>query len=98
MWMNTKTRWTLAAGLAAGLALLMAPATSAEPQRLRIVGGLAGVNQYTRQEEPFWTRDLPRITGGPGHAEIVPSTGRASAARRCCGSCSWVSCPSAPRC
>jgi len=72
MWMISKTRWTLAAGLAAGLALLMAPATSAEPQRLRIVGGLAGVNQYTRQEEPFWTRDLPRITGGQVTAEIVP--------------------------
>jgi TRAP-type C4-dicarboxylate transport system substrate-binding protein len=39
---------------------------------LRVVGGLAGVNQYTRHEEPFWTRDLPRISGGRLRAEIVP--------------------------
>jgi len=41
-------------------------------KRLRIVGGLAGVNQYTRQEEPFWTQELPRLTGGKVTAEIVP--------------------------
>jgi TRAP-type C4-dicarboxylate transport system substrate-binding protein len=38
---------------------------------LRIVGGLAGVNQYTRHEEPFWTRELPRLSGGRLNAEIV---------------------------
>jgi len=70
--MKTKRCWTLAAGLSAGLALLAPLAGVAEPQRLRIVGGLAGVSQYTRQEEPFWTRDLPRITGGQVTAEIVP--------------------------
>jgi TRAP-type C4-dicarboxylate transport system substrate-binding protein len=41
-------------------------------KRLRIVGGLAGINQYTRQEEPFWTNELPRLTGGKVTAEIVP--------------------------
>lgn len=41
-------------------------------KRLRIVGGLAGVNQYTRQEEPFWTQELPKLTGGKVTAEIVP--------------------------
>ncbi|HEY0858046.1 MAG TPA: TRAP transporter substrate-binding protein [Albitalea sp.] len=41
-------------------------------KRLRVVGGLAGVNQYTRQEEPFWTKELPRLTGGKVSAEIVP--------------------------
>ncbi len=40
--------------------------------RLRIVGGLAGVNQYTKLEEPFWSRELPRLTGGRVTAEIVP--------------------------
>jgi TRAP-type C4-dicarboxylate transport system substrate-binding protein len=70
--MHIKIRSTLAVGLAAGFALLSATVPSAEPQRLRIVGGLAGVSQYTRQEEPFWTRDLPRITGGQVTAEIVP--------------------------
>src|SRR5207245_6073495 len=39
--------------------------------RLRIVGGLAGINQYTRQEEPFWTKELPKLTGGKVTAEIV---------------------------
>jgi TRAP-type C4-dicarboxylate transport system substrate-binding protein len=42
------------------------------PQHLRIVGGLAGVNQYTLHEEPFWTRELTRMTGGRASAEIVP--------------------------
>ena len=40
--------------------------------RLRIVGGLAGVNQFTRHEEPFWSRDLLRLSGGHASAEIVP--------------------------
>lgn len=42
------------------------------PQHLRIVGGLAGVNQYTRHEEPFWTRELARLSNGRASAEIVP--------------------------
>lgn len=41
-------------------------------QTLRIVGGLAGLNQYTRNEEPFWTREVARLTGGKYTAEIVP--------------------------
>lgn len=38
----------------------------------RVVGGLAGVSQYTRWEEPFWSRDLARLSGGRFKAEIVP--------------------------
>ena len=49
-----------------------AQAASAPVQRLRIVGGLSGVNQYTRHEEPFWTRELPILSGGRASAEIVP--------------------------
>ena len=49
-----------------------APNDGASPLRLRIVGGLAGLNQFTRHEEPFWTRDLPRLSGGRATAEIVP--------------------------
>lgn len=48
------------------------PAGSARPVTLRIVGGLASINQYTRHEEPFWTRTLPRLTSGALQAEIVP--------------------------
>ena len=65
----------LTAALAAALACLSAAAAFAQAeaqQRLRIVGGLAGVSQYTRQEEPFWTQELPRLTGGKVVAEIVP--------------------------
>ena len=47
-------------------------AQSAATSHLRIVGGLAGVNQYTRFEEPFWTRELARLSGGRATAEIVP--------------------------
>lgn len=39
---------------------------------LRIVGGLAGVNQYTRNEEPFWNQQLARLSHGKYSAEIVP--------------------------
>lgn len=63
--------WLASACVAAALA---GPARAAEPatQRLRIVGGLAGVNQYVRHEEPFWTRELPRRSDGRLSAEIVP--------------------------
>ena len=52
--------------------LLLVPATAQSPINLRIVGGLAGVHQYTRHEEPFWTRELPRLSQGRLSAEIVP--------------------------
>lgn len=42
------------------------------PYRLRIVGGLDGISQYVRQEEPFWTKELPRLSGGRFQADIVP--------------------------
>lgn len=42
------------------------------PQHLRIVGGLGALNQYTRHEEPFWTREVARLSGGRMTAEIVP--------------------------
>lgn len=48
-----------------------APAGQA-PYKLRIVGGLAGVSQYTRHEEPFWSKELARLSGGRFTAEIVP--------------------------
>lgn len=45
---------------------------AAKPYRLRIVGGLAGINQYVRQEEPFWSKELSRLSGGRFEAEVVP--------------------------
>ena len=47
-------------------------AASSPVQHLRVVGGLAGLSQFTRHEEPFWTRDLPSLSGGRVQAEIVP--------------------------
>ncbi|MEO8119129.1 MAG: TRAP transporter substrate-binding protein [Rhodoferax sp.] len=48
------------------------PTHSASEYKLRIVGGLAGLNQYTRNEEPFWTKELPRLSAGKFEADIVP--------------------------
>ena len=57
----------------------MAPSGPAQAQtqgsdriHLRIVGGLARVNQYTRHELPFWSRRLGELTNGRVTAEIVP--------------------------
>lgn len=50
-----------------------APSKSqASAQRLRIVGGLGGLNQYVRLEEPFWTRQFEQLTSGRFSADIVP--------------------------
>jgi TRAP-type C4-dicarboxylate transport system substrate-binding protein len=40
--------------------------------RLRIVGGLGGLNQYTRHEARFWNEDLRRLSQGKYGATIVP--------------------------
>jgi TRAP-type C4-dicarboxylate transport system substrate-binding protein len=72
--MKTSMRGT-AVPFYAGVLLLLslcAPSWAEPVQRLRIVGGLAGVNQYTRQEAPFWTQTLTRLTEGRVVAEIVP--------------------------
>ena len=70
-----------AAGAASASVLSVASAASAAsaalvpplaPIKLRIVGGLASINQYTRHEEPFWARTLPRLTNGSVQVEIVP--------------------------
>lgn len=73
------------AGAALGAALLAlavllgrpaaaAPEPAPEPAvfKMRVVGGLAGITQYTQLEAPFWTRDLARLSGGRFTAEIVP--------------------------
>lgn len=64
--------WAAAAVLAATGGALAQASTAAAPLQLRIVGGLASLNQFTQQEEPFWTRQLPALTGGRVRAEVVP--------------------------
>lgn len=49
-----------------------AEAQVASTQKLRIVGSLAGLNQYVQHEEPFWTQTLTRLSGGRFSADIVP--------------------------
>jgi TRAP-type C4-dicarboxylate transport system substrate-binding protein len=50
----------------------MAESVREAPLRLKIVGGLAGVSQYVRYEEPFWSRHLREVSGGRIQAEISP--------------------------
>ncbi|RYF83955.1 MAG: ABC transporter substrate-binding protein [Comamonadaceae bacterium] len=66
-------RWGWLAALGLGLGLL-APvfAKDASVVRLRVVGGLAGVSQYTAHEERFWATDLARLSQGRYSASIVP--------------------------
>ncbi len=40
--------------------------------RLRIVGNLGALSQYSRREAPFWAQELPRLSGGRFTASIVP--------------------------
>ena len=66
-------RKSLAALLLAGAGFGAAAQASPPPsQQLRIVGGLAGVNQFVQHEQPFWTRTLPEISNGRYSAAIVP--------------------------
>jgi TRAP-type C4-dicarboxylate transport system substrate-binding protein len=69
---NTVASVACAIGLVAAPGVAGAQATREPAVRLRIVGGLAGLNQFTRHESPFWTHDLQTLSGGRANAEIVP--------------------------
>jgi TRAP-type C4-dicarboxylate transport system substrate-binding protein len=70
---NSARRLIGLACLCAAFSAAHAQQAAAEaPLKLRIVGGLARLNQYARHEEPFWTHDLQRLSGGRATAEIVP--------------------------
>ncbi len=64
------------AGVLALAGLLPLAAASAPSEaaalKLQIVGGLAGLTQYQEYEQPFWTRELARLSGGRYGADIVP--------------------------
>lgn len=77
--MGYRISWNLVARAACGWMLttvfgaaLAQPAAPTPVLTLRVVGGLAGLHQFTRNEEPFWTRELARLTQGKYSAEIVP--------------------------
>ena len=46
-----------------------------EPIRLQIIGGLAGVTQYTKIEQPFWQSGIEALSGGKISATIRPLNG-----------------------
>jgi len=46
--------------------------TETAPIRLKVVGGLAGVSQFVRYEEPFWRRRITELTNGRVVAEVAP--------------------------
>ena len=69
--MNRLTSWAAALYLVGCVTTALAQ-TTAPVQTLRIVGGLTGLHQYNRNEEPFWTKELPRLSGGKYAADIVP--------------------------
>ncbi|MBL8352991.1 MAG: TRAP transporter substrate-binding protein [Burkholderiaceae bacterium] len=73
---STVWRWigrlaATAVGITLGGAAAPALGQPDEVLRLRIVGGLGQLSQYTRHERPFWTRELPRLTAGRAVGEIV---------------------------
>ena len=67
--------WSAYAALPATSAAPAAPATAAAATpvvTLRIVGGLASGNRYSKLERPFWVTELSKLSGGKFTAEIVP--------------------------
>lgn len=52
--------------------LFAATQTTAPVTTLRIVGGLATGNRYSKFERPFWVSELSKLSGGKFTAEIVP--------------------------
>ncbi len=63
------TIWILCAS--AAMAQMLVSATGPVPYKLRVVGGLATLTQFTRWEEPFWSKELARLSGGRFSADIV---------------------------
>lgn len=43
-----------------------------EALRLNVIGGLGGVNQFTKLEEPFWRNEISEITNGRVTAIVHP--------------------------
>lgn len=70
-----RLRW-LRNSLVAGLALVMLPgaacAQSDEPVTLKVVGGLAGIRQFTGFEQPFWEREIEALSAGRIKATVHP--------------------------
>lgn len=53
-------------------AVSAASAATQTPLKLRVIGGLAGLNQFVQHEEPFWAQHLGRLSAGRYSADIFP--------------------------
>lgn len=62
----------LGGAVLAACALCLPAAGDAATVRLSIVGGLAGVSQYTKLEQPFWESEIGQRSGGRIKATIRP--------------------------
>ena len=62
-------------GLLVNLLIAVHARAADGPIQLKIVGGLAGVSQYKKLEQPFWTQRVPQLTNDRVHAEIHPFDG-----------------------
>src|SRR5574337_863277 len=71
-WASLLVAAAVAAGFGFGAAAAPATPQAQPPVRLRIVGGLGKLSQYTRHEVPFWTEQFPRASGARASAEIAP--------------------------
>lgn len=60
------------AGLLVGAAWPAAAQVSPGQIQMKVVGGLAGVSQYSRYEAPFWLERIPRLTEGRVRVDIAP--------------------------
>jgi TRAP-type C4-dicarboxylate transport system substrate-binding protein len=70
-WRRGRGALALTGALVSAMAGGAAAADAGPTVHLRIVGGLGTVPQYTRHEQPFWTQELPRLSGGRARADIV---------------------------
>lgn len=70
-------RSRMASAVCAGLFGLVlsttAPRAAEAPIRIKIVGGLAGISQYTQNEEPFWRKRIHELSQGRIEATIAPN-------------------------
>jgi TRAP-type C4-dicarboxylate transport system substrate-binding protein len=72
---STRRWWLLVLAVLLAVPALAQQAVAQEaeaPIELKVIGGLGGVSQYTRYEEPFWRRRIGELTGGRVQAEIAP--------------------------
>lgn len=54
------------------LALGIVTAHADSPIQIDVIGGLAGITQYTQLEKPFWDKEIEALSGGHIQARVRP--------------------------